>query len=132
MSVSCGETKKTTIVKNPIEISGNYIITKFGKRLQKSDGLTLNFSSIDNSFSGNTGCNSFFGNYSLDLNGVLFNEIVISENYCDEALMMSEKILLSVLKETGTYSLQNKILTLYSKIDNSEILIAILESTYTN
>lgn len=133
ISVNCGETNVAIDNTKTMEISGNYNVTKFGKELRMQDGVTIGFSALDNnSFYGNTGCNSFFGNYSINLNEILFGQIAVSEMFCNEDLMNSERLLLDALEDTGTYSIKNNILTLYSKVDKTELLIGILDTSIEN
>ena len=98
----------------------------------KSQDVTFTLAALDKSISGNTGCNSFFGNYTIDLYAMSFGDIAVSENFCDKPIMATETRLLKALKNTGSYALQDGILTLYSKTDRSVVLKATKEKNTQN
>ena len=79
---------------------------------------------LDKTVRGNTGCNSFFGSYALDLYALSFSDIGNTEMACDQPIMDVENAFLNALRNTGSYGLENSMLTLYSKTDRSELLIA--------
>jgi heat shock protein HslJ len=122
--VKCDETKKVIDVAGTVQLSGNYTVVDLGQTTLGTEAMTFSFAAIDKSIRGYTGCNSFFGNYTIDLFALSFGEFAVSEKYCDEPVMISERALLKALQDTGSYSLQNNVLTLYSKIDRTIILKA--------
>lgn len=122
--VNCDETKKVIDVAGTVQLSGNYTVVDLGQAASGTEAMTFSFAAIDKSIRGYTGCNSFFGNYTIDLFALNFGEFAVSEKYCDEPIMTSERVLLKALQDTGSYSLQNNVLTLYSKIDRTILLKA--------
>jgi len=120
----CDETKKVIEVAGTVQLSGNYSVIKAGNTVIKGDALSFTFSALDNSINGNTGCNSFFGNYTLDAFALSFGDLAVSEKYCDEPIMESERALLGALNNTGSYMLKDRVLTLYSKEDRAVLLTA--------
>ena len=78
----------------------------------------------DKSIKGNTGCNSFFGKYALDLNVLTFSDIGSTEMACEQPIMDIENNFLQALRETGSFSLKDNVLTLLSKDDQSVLLKA--------
>ena len=121
---SCDETKKVIEVAETVQLSGEYVVMEVGETNLKGDPMTFTFTALDKSIRGNTGCNSFFGNYTLDAFVLSFGELAVSEKYCDEPIMESERALMGALKNTGGYMMKDKVLTLYSKTDRSILLTA--------
>jgi heat shock protein HslJ len=125
---SCEETKKVIGVAGSVQLSGNYMVTSIpgasDKISKEGDLLTLNFAALDKSIRGNTGCNTFFGNYTLDLYALSFSDIGATERACSKPVMATENAYMMALGNTGSYELQNNILTLFSKTDRSVLLTA--------
>ncbi len=124
--ISCDETKKVIDVAGSVQLSGNYTVTALnGKKLANTTNPTFTISALDNSFRGTTGCNSVFGNYTIDLNTINFGELAVSEKMCmDKNIMKTERDFLDALNATGSFSIENGALTLYSKTDRSALLNA--------
>ena len=121
---SCDETKKVIDVAGNVQLAGNYAITAIGDKAVTENAPTISFMAYDKSIKGNTGCNSFFGNYSLDLNVLTFSDIGSTEMACEQPIMDIENSFLQSLRNTGSFSLQNNVLTLLSKDDQSVLLKA--------
>jgi heat shock protein HslJ len=121
---ACDETKKVVDVAGNIHLTGEYTITEITETQIEPNTLTLSLSALDKTVRGHAGCNTFFGNYILDLYALSFKEFAITERYCDEPVMTVERTYLNALHQTGSYSLQDNILTLLSKVDRSVLLKA--------
>lgn len=123
---SCDETKRVIGVAESVQLTGSYTVTAInGKKLTNTTNPTFTLSAIDNSVRGTTGCNSIFGNYTLDLYAISFTDLAVSEKAClDKNLMKSERDFLDALNNTGSYTLDNGTLTFYSKTDRSVLLSA--------
>lgn len=123
---SCDETKKVIDVAGSVQLTGNYSVTAInGKKLTTETTPTFSLSALDNSFRGTTGCNSVFGNYTIDLYAIDFGNLAVSEMYCAEKeIMKTERDFLDALNNTGSYAIENNVLTLYSKNDRSVLLKA--------
>jgi heat shock protein HslJ len=121
---SCDETKKVIDAAGNVQISGNYSVSKIDGKTIGSNKPTISFTALDKAVNGNTGCNSFFGKYSLDLYALSFSEIASTEMACDAHIMKTENDFLQALRNTGSYSLENEVLVLYSKNDRSILLEA--------
>ncbi|MCH9660728.1 MAG: META domain-containing protein [Bacteroidetes bacterium] len=130
--VSCDETKKVIDVAGNVQLSGNYMITSIGDQTISSNAPTISFFALNKTIRGNTGCNSFFGTYALDLYALSFNDIGNTEMACDEPIMTVENNFLNALRNTGSYDFENSMLTLYHKNDRSVLLIARKERTEEN
>lgn len=128
---SCDETKKVIDVAGSVQLTGNYTVTAInGKKLAVAKNPTFSMSALDNSFRGTSGCNSVFGNYTIDLYAIDFGNLAVSEMYCEEKeIMKTERDFLDALNNTGSYALTNNVLTLYSKTDRSVLLSATKDKT---
>ena len=126
----CDETKKVIDVAGSVQLTGSYTVNSInGKKLENTTNPTFTLSAIDNSFRGTTGCNSVFGNYTIDIYSINFGDLAVSEKMCmDKNIMNTERDFLNALNNTGTYGLQNGVLTLYSKTDRSVLLSATKDS----
>ncbi|MBK5214686.1 MAG: META domain-containing protein [Flavobacteriaceae bacterium] len=122
----CDETKKVIDVAGSVQLTGNYIVSSInGKKLENTTNPTFTLSALDNSFRGTTGCNSVFGNYTIDFYALNFGDLAVSEKFCtDKNTMKTERDFLDALNNTGSYALENNVLTLYSKTDRSVLLSA--------
>lgn len=121
---SCDETKKVVDVAGQVQLSGTYQVTSLAGNKMTENAPTITFSALENKVNGNTGCNQFFGTYTLDLYALSFSEIASTEMACDMPIMATENVFLMALDQTGSYSMENGILTLYSKIDRGVLLNA--------
>ncbi|QNJ97343.1 META domain-containing protein [Constantimarinum furrinae] len=121
---SCDETKKVIDAAGNVQISGNYAVAKVNGKTISSNKPTISFTALDKAVNGNTGCNSFFGKYTLDLYALSFSEIASTEMACDAHIMKTENEFLQALRNTGSYALENDVLVLYSKNDRSILLEA--------
>ena len=123
---SCDETKRVIDVAGSVQLTGSYTVTALnGKKISVKTNPTLSLSAIDKSIQGNTGCNSVFGSYKLDLYAISFSDLAVTAKGCPEDNVMSvEREYLDALNNTGSYGLENNILTFYSKIDRSVLLKA--------
>lgn len=124
--LGCDETKKVIGVAGNVQLTGSYTVTALnGKKLANTTNPTFTLSALDNSFRGTTGCNSVFGNYTIDLFAINFGDLAVSEKMCmDKNIMGTEMDFLNALKEAGSYTLENNILKIFSKYDQSVLLSA--------
>ncbi len=128
----CDETKKVIDVAGNVQLSGAYKVSSINNKAVSENAPTMSFFALDKTVRGNTGCNSFFGNYILDLYAMSFNDIGSTEMACDQPIMDVENAFLSALRKTGSYDIENSVLTLYSKTDRSIILVAIKDRAAEN
>lgn len=123
---SCDETKRVIDVAGNVQLTGSYTVSALNaKKIVGTQNPTFSLSAIDNSFRGTSGCNSVFGDYKLDMYAISFDNIAVSEKFCDEkGVMDTEREFLDALNNTGSYALENNVLTFYSKMDRSVLLTA--------
>jgi heat shock protein HslJ len=129
---ACDETKKVVNVTENVQLSGAYRISSISNKAVSENAPFINFITLEKTIRGNTGCNNFFGNYTIDLYTLSFNDIGSTEMACEQPIMDVENSFLRALWNTGSYDLENSVLTLYSKIDRSIILVAIKETAFQN
>ena len=127
----CDETKKVIDVAGNVQLSGTYKVSNVNNQAVSENAPTITFVAIDKSVKGNTGCNSFFGKYALDLYALSFSDIASTEMACDQPIMDIENAFLNALRDTGSYEIENNILTLYSKADRSTLMVAIKQERST-
>lgn len=127
--ISCDETKKVIDVAGNVQLSGKYNVTEINGNPIEQNAPHISFFALDKTIRGNTGCNSFFGNYTLDLYALSFFEVGSTEMACDQPIMDVENAFFNSLSNTGSYDIQDKVLTLYSKNDRTVLLKATKEVT---
>jgi len=128
----CDETKKVIDVAGNVQLSGAYKISSINDQAISDNAPSINFVALDKSIRGNTGCNSFFGKYTLDLYALSFSEIGSTEMACDQPIMDVENAFMNALRNTGSYQLENSVLTLHSKTDRSVLLVATRDRSADN
>lgn len=127
VTVNCNETKKVITQTSSLQLNGNYEIrTINGIEIRPSDpsAVFISFDPASRTMNGNTGCNAYFGNYQSDNNTLAFSDIGQTEMACDDDIMRIEWDLMEALRETGYYSIENQVLTFFSKSDKKTILSA--------
>jgi putative lipoprotein len=72
-------------------------------------GITFN---EDGTVAGNSGCNGFGGNYTVEGDQVAFSEIVSTLIACEEPIMSQEEAVFKVLTDTASYAIEGNTLTL--------------------
>lgn len=80
-------------------------------------GITFN---EDGTLAGNSGCNGYGGNYTVEGNQITFTEIVSTLIFCDEPLGGQEEAVYQVLTETATYEIEGNTLTI---TNNDRVLV---------
>ncbi|NNM23623.1 MAG: META domain-containing protein [Flavobacteriaceae bacterium] len=129
---ACDETKKVIDVAGNVQLSGAYKVSSINNSAISENNPTINFVALDKTVRGNTGCNSFFGKYSLDLYALSFSEIGSTEMACDQPIMDVENAFMNAMRNTGSYDLENSVLTFYSKADRSVLMVAIKDRASEN
>ena len=129
---ACNGSKKVIDGTGNVQLSGTYRISSISNKAVSENAPTLNFIELEKTIRGNTGCNSFFGNYTIDHSTLSFNDIGSTEMACEQPIMDIENAFLQALQKTGSYDIENSVLTLYSKNDRSIILVAIKKTASKN
>ncbi|HSL30952.1 MAG TPA: META domain-containing protein [Anaerolineales bacterium] len=74
----------------------------------------------DGTLGGNSGCNGYGGNYTVEGSQITFNEIISTLIFCEEPLGGQEAAVYQVLTETATYEIDGNTLTL---TNNDRVLV---------
>ena len=80
-------------------------------------GITFN---EDGTLAGNSGCNGYGGNYTVEGNQITFSEIVSTLIFCDEPLGGQEEAVYQVLADTATFEIEGATLTI---TNNDRVLV---------
>lgn len=124
LNTGCDETKRAIDVAGSIQLSGTYAVSSINGENVKSTSPTITFAALDKTVRGTTGCNSFFANYTIDLYALNIKELAVTEMYCeDKDIQKTERDFLDALKNTGSFTIENNILTLFSKTDRSVLAV---------
>lgn len=105
-------------------LMGSWKLTSFGSAGTTSPAVEgsdaeLTFSE-DGTVAGNSGCNGFGGNYTVEGDQVTFSEIVSTLIACEEPLMAQEAAVLQTLTDTASYKIEGNSLTL---TNNDTVLV---------
>ena len=99
-----------------VSLLGSWKLTSYGPASSPTPavedteaGMTFN---EDGTVAGNSGCNGFGGNYTVEGDQVPFSEIVSTLIACEEPLMSQEEAVLTVMADSVTYSIDGDTLTL--------------------
>ena len=128
----CNEAKQVIDTAGNIQLSGTYTVTHVISKEVETTLPTITFNALDKTVNGQTGCNSYFGNYTLNLSNLSFGEFGVTEKDCGDMIMMQERKFLEAMSNTGSYTYRNGVLTLFSAEDRSVLLQARKEQTETN
>ena len=73
--------------------------------------------------SGNVGCNSFGGDYTVDGNTIKFGAIMSTEMFCEGPVGGQESAVLSVLQESTTFVIDGNMMTITSSNGDASIVL---------
>ena len=125
---SCGNTQATTnlnsdmLTKQSETLSGLYTVDSLQNFKDLPEELTLEFDNETNKISGYSGCNHFFGTYTITGNSIAVGPIASTKKMCIEKVAAVEQHMISVLDQINTFSLEDGVLTL--KTDNDMFISA--------
>lgn len=130
LTTSCNETQKVINTANNVQLNGSYTINSINEKEYSAKNLVLTFDAPNKSINATTECNNMFGTYTVDLNTLNFAPLASTKMYCD-GKMESEKEIGEALSETGTYTIEDNILKLYST-NNEKLLLTATKEKKTN
>ncbi|MBA3986484.1 MAG: META domain-containing protein [Flavobacteriales bacterium] len=122
-ATSCEQTQQVINTASNVQLNGNYTVNEVMGKNYSPKGLVVGFDALNKSFNATTECNNLFGTYTLDLYVINFGEIASTKKFC-EGKMDAENELTQTFKATGSYSIENGILKLFSATDRSLLLTA--------
>lgn len=118
VTMACKNTKKTTETTKTADLTGDYTVVSLfeNEMTAASKKPSFTFLPEENSFRGNTGCNSVFGNYEHSGTSVDFSQLAVSERYCSEGNIMEiEREFLKALNQTEVLEQEDNFLIFYTK-----------------
>ncbi len=122
----CGNAKEAANYQSHDEmksietLSGTYTITLLGNNKELPDSIYLTFDDTTNKVSGFSGCNNFFGDYSVEGSTIQFGEFGMTKMLC-KRFMDVEENMLNTLTLVNTFTIENDVLILRN--DKTESLI---------
>ena len=105
---SCGNSNKAN-QKRP---TGEFNIITLGENSELPDNLTINFDTEINKVSGYSGCNNYFGSFTLEEGSLTFGQMGSTRKMCFGDATKIEAEMLKMLSEINTFSFENNMLLL--------------------
>ena len=105
-------------------LSGAYEVTDLVGSALGAKKPMINFETKESRVFGNSGCNSYFGQYEQDGKVLKFGVLGSTEMACQEPLMQAEIALYNAFQNTASFELENSILVLKDAQGN-DLLTAI-------
>ena len=121
---SCDETKRVIDVAGNVQLSGDYTVTNVEGTSISATKPTITFAALSSRASGNAGCNNYFGDYTITNNTLTLDELAATKKMCGEDAMQVEDKFLETMNKVGGYRIQDNVLTLYAKSDQSVLITA--------
>ncbi len=120
LTESCNSTKETATPENNQEksstaqqtLSGTYIVEEMESNKNLSEELSITFDESTNKISGFSGCNVFFGNYTIDGNTIRFGAIGASKKYCQGDKNILERQFFQILESANNFIVNGNSITL--------------------
>jgi heat shock protein HslJ len=121
----CGAPSKTlqshqNITETVVQLNDLYQINSLNGKDVSSFKLTITFNDSTKQVSGFSGCNKFFGSYTLENKILKFGNLASTKMFCDDEANQIETQFLKSLEKADSFSIKNEILQLIS--DNNIIL----------
>lgn len=122
VSNSCDSSKKVIENSKKMQepLSGTYYITQLEETDVSAYKLVITFDETSNKVTGFAGCNSFFGNYTIENNTITFGNIASSKKLCRGEASNTER---QFLKSLNSVNLFTAVETTISFSENDNILI---------
>ncbi|WP_083678162.1 META domain-containing protein [Lacinutrix venerupis] len=110
---ACGASNKATtnLVDSDTNKTQQTLNGTFNVINTNSKNLTITFDETTNRVSGFSGCNNFFGNYTLNKNSLVFSGLGLTRKMCEEQNNLAEQQMITALNETTSFEIKdNKII----------------------
>mgnify|MGYP001822653624 CR=1 FL=1 len=113
----CGNSKEAANHQSHAEmksmetLSGSYNITSIVNNEEIPEELSITFDNTTNRVSGYSGCNNFFGNYSVEGSTLKFSKFGMTKKLC-KRFMDVEENMLKALEETSSFRFEDNVLNL--------------------
>ena len=73
--------------------------------------------------SGNVGCNGFGGEYAIDGDAIVFDQVVSTLMFCEGPVGVQESVILSVFRDTASLAVEGDTLTITSADGNAVVVL---------
>ncbi|KJD31680.1 hypothetical protein PK35_13035 [Tamlana nanhaiensis] len=111
------------------ELHGDYTINKLHGDDVSTFNLKINFDKETQKVYGFSGCNRFFGTFSLNNSTLAFNNMASTKRMCRPELVSTENALLKALNEADSVTFTN---TGFSVFNNGNLLLSALNENVTS
>ncbi len=112
-AMSCEDTKNT-------KPSGDYQIAILNNN-DVQDAITLTFDEANNRISGNSGCNSYFGSYTITDSQITFEGLGSTKMACPPEKMKLEQEFLTTINTVDSFLIDNNKLSLFN--NNGDVIV---------
>jgi len=92
-----------------------------GEPAAASDGVTVTFGD-DGSIDGFGGCNTFFGDLTVDGSTIVVERLAATRTFCDQDLMDRESLLIAILTDATSFAISGDELTIAAS-DGTELIL---------
>jgi heat shock protein HslJ len=106
-------------------VDGQWKLVSYGSpsaQTLAAPGVETSIEFKDGQISGNVGCNSFGGEYTVEDNTITFGPVMATEMFC-EAVAEQEAATLAVLQGKTTFTLDGNTLTITSEDGNTVLVL---------
>lgn len=114
-------TVKSSVDQISRELKGLYLIDSLDG-ISTSIELTIEFNSNTNQVSGFSGCNTYFGNFTVNKKSLSLGQLASTKKLCQKENNDIESRMLSLLAEVDAYEFKNN--RLYLKNGNTVLLVS--------
>lgn len=135
---SCDSSKKALENSKKMQAtpSGTYYITELGDTDVLLSKITINFDETENKVTGFSGCNNFFGSYTLENNILSFVNIGASKKLCQGNASNTERQFLKALNSVNSFSISDNLISFLNNetviIMGTKTIVASKKSNLTN
>jgi len=111
---SCGASKniRESTKMQEQSVYGSYVISQIGKDGSIPEGLIISIEENSDKFTGFSGCNRFFGKYTLEGNNIKFSNVASTKKFCQKEINNIENQFLKALNMVNTFTLSDNIIFL--------------------
>lgn len=129
LAISACTSRATQEPSDAPSLPGTWALTSFGQAgsltpVVAGSRAELTFTE-GGTVEGNSGCNGFNGDYTVDGDRITFGQIVSTAMACEEPLMRQEELVYRVLTDSTAFQIDGKTLT----ITNDDMMLMLTRST---
>jgi len=105
-------------------LNGSFEVTNIVASALGDKKPIITFDAKENRVNGNSGCNSYFGQFQQEDRALSFGVLGATEMACQEPLMLAEMALYKAFQNTASFDLENSILV-FKDQEGNDLLTAI-------